>query len=768
MEGDGMLLNFDFGEAPLVSQVKYKGGKWRDRRQAQRSAQKEREGPTAENKEQPEDARTDAVSNSGPGSRKHHGEQEFEEPPAKRQRPDGPKPNPYRTGKLPAGSITISRPGGVTSRLFTSNPEPKTTFDDEEQPQEDIAPSNAPIDTASFASLGISRRLNDFLSSKLELTTPTAIQSKVIPHLLGREDQDAFIKAQTGSGKTLAYLLPILQQIMSITVSNGTRDADGTDSSPEKRIHRDSGIFAVILAPTRELAKQIDTVLSKLLQCAPWVVCTTVTGGERKKSEKGRIRKGANILIGTPGRLSDHLNNTKVLDEQLGTVRWVVLDEGDRLMEMGFEEDLKNIIGKIRKSELRTKSRDGVTLDTLPKRRVTVLCSATLKSNVQKLGEISLEDAVYLTGGSDDQEDVTDKDAFQAPAQLKQSFTVVPAKTRLVTLIALLKSAFARRGSVMKAILFISCADSVNFHFNLLKSPKKGAKGQDGPSSADNISQAVDTVAAAAYITSQACPIVQVCRLHGSLPQPVRTSTLAAFKASKDPAVLITTDISSRGLDVPEVDLVIEYDPAFSVADHVHRIGRTARAGRIGRTVLFLLPGTEEGYIGIMPPTPIPSPQSYESVLQKGLEIPLEFPIETDAKPASEKSYKGKAEALQLHLEQRLLTDKILLDAARTGFRSHIKAYATHVKDERSFFDITELHLGHVAKSFGLREPPAGIGLGVHSGKRKIAVKHSSKGAPNAASAKRDAVEQDAVEMAKRMKQKMGLIMNAASEFNIG
>jgi ATP-dependent RNA helicase DDX31/DBP7 len=753
MADDGMILNFDLGEAPVKTQVKFQGGKWRDRLKAQRDANKD--------------------PNAGPSERinKRRDIGDDGERPPKRPRADAPRPSSYQTGKLPPGSINTGRPrpvnGQVTSRLFSSNPEARTVFDDPDDPkppQEDAEPSNAPLseEAASFHALGCSRKLAETLSGKLALKAPTAIQAKVIPQLI-KEDSDAFVQAQTGSGKTLAYLLPIVQRILAV----------------EGQVRRDSGVFAIVLAPTRELCRQIELVLAKLLP--PWLVSTTVIGGESKHSEKSRLRKGVNILIATPGRLTDHLQNTKVLD--VGTVRWLVLDEGDRLMEMGFESDLREIVGKIREGKLTSSTKNGVSLEALPTRRVTVLCSATMKMDVQKLGDISLEDAVHLAAGDDEVQDGAEQQqvAFSAPAQLKQSYNVVPAKLRLVTLIALLRSTFLRKGSVMKAIVFISCADSVDFHYDLLKKPL----GPDDKR--DSTSHTANTVAPAAYITSPANPDIILHRLHGSLAQPVRTATLNAYTNCKDPCVLITTDISSRGLDVPAVELVIEYDPAFCAADHLHRIGRTARAGRPGKAVLFLQPGTEEGYVDMLSvgnPSP-PRAESYEGILHKGLATHLVFPVDTDAKPIDEesRSFSQRAESLQLHIEQRLLmpTSTVLLDAARKAFRSHIRAYATHVKDERKYFDITELHLGHTAKSYGLREAPSGVGRGMHDGK-KSAMKSAAKGRRKSGAAaggdggrKSNAMEDidtgggvDMAEMERKMRMKMKSVMNAASEFNIG
>lgn len=296
----------------------------------------------------------------------------------------------------------------------------------------------------------------------------------------------------------------------------------------------------------------------------------------------------------------------------------------------------------------------------------------------------------------------------------------------------------------MKTIVFVSCADSVDFLYTLLRDPRVSETPAKSSKDAENIAK---TVSKAAYVTTPASPEVILHRMHGSLSQPTRTATLRSFTASTLPSLLITTDVSSRGLDIPSVDLVIEYDPAFSFADHIHRVGRTARAGRPGDAVLFLLPGTEEGYLELLNTSTPPTAMSYESTIQKGLMSKLELPVETQASVTEGKSYHDKAEALQLHFEQRILNDTKQLELARNGFKSHIRAYATHVREERVHFDIAELHLGHLAKSFGLREAPSGIGSGIDRRAKKAA---ESKPA-------RDVI-----------REKSKLLMNAASEFNIG
>ena len=750
-----MLMNFEMGDAPLGSKELFHGGRWKERLAAKKAARR----PVIRKPEAPSSREIFHERRHETGVEDYIGPSTSDRP-AKRQRvdhnsgrsantaavvsgklpPGSIKINSTRdappqddsrpafvSGKLPPGSIKIGAagqnskkffddsathisaeprnrngPGGkpaqIISSLFSFNPSSKTKL---EEPQEDVEPakpSNAPLteEMATFTALGLSRRLAAHLSTKMEMKAPTGIQKAAIPQMVS-DNSDAFIQAQTGSGKTLAYLLPIVERIMSM-------------SSKDVQVHRDSGLFAIVLAPTRELCKQIAAVLEKILRCAPWIVGTTVIGGESKQSEKARLRKGINILIATPGRLADHLDNTEVL--RVNTVRWLVLDEGDRLMEMGFEDEITAIVKKIERRELVVDKNNGLEVKALPSRRVTVLCSATMKMNVQRLGEISLKDAVHIQADEADAEPAkaetdnteTEDKAFSAPAQLKQAYAIVPAKLRLVTLTAILKHTFARRGSVMKAIVFISCADSVDFHFSLFghtigKSETAGEPAAVFPE-ITKTELTKDTISYGTAFSSNTNPVM-LHRLHGSLAQNIRTATLKSFTESKDPCVLICTDVASRGLDLPNVDYVIEYDPPFSADDHLHRVGRTARAGRDGRALIFLLPGNEEEYV---------------SILASGYRDGKKSLVHNSADDLIRKGFGGvgreweeRATEWQLEVERWSLDSPKYLEMARRGFQSHIRAYATHVAEERPIFNMQTLHLGHLAKAFALRDKPGSI-----------------------------------------------------------
>lgn len=653
------------------------------------------------------------------------------------------------------------------------------------------APTNAPLQDGSvFSTMGLAPTLASHLVNNMNLSTPTSIQQVAVPQLIS-SDSDAFIQAETGSGKTLTYLLPIVHRIFTATLSGD-------------KLHRDSGCFAIILAPTRELGRQIYTVLMQLLShpSLHWLVPILILGGEKKKSEKARIRKGGNILVATPGRLADHISNTASLD--VGFVKWLVLDEGDRLMELGFEETLQQILTALNERAQKGSSKGSSANSGLPDRRITILCSATMKASVQKLGDMSLKDALYLK--SNQKLNATDggTKSFQAPAQLKQAYIVSPAKLRLVTLASILRRAFIRRKEHMKVIVFFSCADSVDFHyetFSKVDDKEQNDTESDTPSDGEQEAEtkAVDDGPEGkkkpkrpSLAAKSAAPLidsaVSLFKLHGSLAQHVRTATLNDFFHEKDGAVLFCTDVASRGLDLPNVDLVVQYDPPYSQEDYIHRIGRTARAGRDGRALLFLLPGCEEGY-----PSQVLGEQHLtrrlaEEVLKKGFgNAPLPGAVKT-VDPSWKKDFmpktsgaKWEQEAIEFHLdiERRILASGEFSNLAKRAFQSHIRAYATHVAAEREIFDIKQLHLGHIAKSFGLRERPTDIKVPAHGKSGMLSgASDNSKGASNKRKigsidingddSQEGQDEEELRRAAQMMRKKMREHMNIASEFNIG
>ncbi|EHA18883.1 hypothetical protein ASPNIDRAFT_49811 [Aspergillus niger ATCC 1015] len=740
MADDGLLLNFAIPDTTVLrpQKTKVKGGTWRDRLSAKKIAAHRTNNPRKEK------SASNGEQNSNPR-------------------------NPNR--------IQVSGPRPFVSSLFSKNPRPRNAVEEKNEAGaevEDAKPTNAPLIDGldTFTNLGLSAPLAAHLLTKLEVKAPTAIQKASITQLL-KEESDAFIQAETGSGKTMAYLLPLVQRIMTISLNQKKREEG-------EQVQRDSGLFAIVLAPTRELCKQIAVVLEGLLRCAHWIVAGTVIGGEKKKSEKARLRKGLNILVATPGRLADHLENTQALD--VSNVRWLVLDEGDRLMELGFEKELAGIIQKLDARQRPSR------IPGIPAKRTTILCSATLKMTVQKLGEISLKDAVHIQADPADEDGEPRKkdedDAFRVPAQLKQSYAIVASKLRLVTLTAFMKRTFMRKGSVMKAIIFVSCADSVDFHFEVF-TRKNGDEEEKKEESEDSDEEDAEekrkklgasahgTIAPATAFSNPSNPVA-LHRLHGSLPQHVRTATLGAFARNREPSVLICTDVASRGLDLPNVDLVVEYDPAFSAEDHLHRIGRTARLGRDGRALIFLMPGCEEGYVDILKKGyrdggKALTRNSADDILKRGFGGNVE---------SQNVDWEEKATEWQLDVERWALENKNYLEMARRAYQSHIRAYATHIANERSMFNIKELHLGHLAKSFALRDRPSKINVpGLRQAQADTKKDFKADRKPVAGKKRKagghdddddDVPRQtDTLTAAQKMRAKMKEHMAGASEFNL-
>ncbi|KAF3932318.1 hypothetical protein ABW19_dt0208217 [Dactylella cylindrospora] len=786
-----ILVNFDVAPvntssfAPAVNGIR--GGRWKDRFKAKKrlqgkQAKGNRSGPNSINVNR--GSRNGFSRSQVPASQGNEGV-------------DTVEPLELRNGNHAKGGKHHDHGPRqelpVISSIFSSNPTPSAKQRaSNTSTTVTAAPTNAPLqDGSAFATMGLTPTLASHLVNKLGLEAPTSIQQTAIPQLIST-DSDAFIQAETGSGKTLTYLLPMVNRIISASLKG-------------ERLHRDSGCFGVILAPTRELGRQIHSVLLQLLShpSLHWLVPILILGGEKKKSEKARIRKGGNIIVATPGRLADHLANTTSLD--VSFVKWLVLDEGDRLMELGFEETLQQILDALNSAQQAKSIHQGSSTQLeLPERRITILCSATMKPSVQKLGDMSLKDALYLKGNQKTGMDGVDKsDGYKAPAQLKQAYIVVAAKLRLVSLASILRRAFVRKKENMKVIVFFSCADSVDFHYEVFCSDGvgeiRGEQDSDSDSGSDSISSEEEEAASAeeekpaqnkrpALVVKSRAPLidsaVSLFKLHGSLTQQVRTATINQFFHEKGAAVLFCTDVASRGLDLPNVDLVVQYDPPYSKEDYIHRIGRTARAGRDGRAILFLLPGCEEDYPNQVLQDDRLTRTLADDVLKKGFgnapapnprqRVSVDQAWKKDFMPKTS-GEKWEQEAIEFHLdvERRVLASNKLADLAKKAFQSHIRAYATHVAAERNVFDIKQLHLGHLAKSFGLRDRPGDIKVparGKSGGSEGVSDRDQKKrkivGLDN-----EDIQEQDEEELLKasqRMRKKMREHMDIAAEFNIG
>ena len=555
-----------------------------------------------------------------------HPQQDVEVRPFKRPRME--KDHTQDTFRPDASS---RHPTQFISSLFSYNP----TISAPAEPsslRKVSKPSNAPVNASTFEGLGLSPLIISHLSTKMSISQPTSIQRAALPSLLKTtESRDAFIQSQTGSGKTLSFLLPIIQDLLPL--------------SSLSYIDRSIGTLAIIIAPTRELAKQISDVLEALLtmrlrppsdnpedsspdlssqRLTRWLVSGLLTGGATRTHEKARLRKGIPILVSTPGRLLDHLQNTAAFN--VGKCRWLVLDEADRLMDLGFEEAVKGILKGLdgrRKlallAEQEGKGTDVAGWDWTERRNV--LCSATIREDVQKLAGVALNHPVVIKAidtaaeHSDPKGPANSYEKFTPPSQLAQRFVVVPLKLRLVTLVALLRTLLTqnteRRREGTKIIVFLSCTDSVDFHWSLLggATMDDNEQGMSDSGTEDEPNEAASGEPRApktsrVKVQSTLLPNTHIYRLHGSLPLQTRLASLKGFSSkpstgvppASHSSILLCTSVASRGLDLPLVRAVIQHDlpTEGGATEYVHRVGRTARVGKGGEAWAIVGPSEEQ------------------------------------------------------------------------------------------------------------------------------------------------------------------------------
>ncbi|EGG15470.1 putative RNA helicase [Cavenderia fasciculata] len=468
-----------------------------------------------------------------------------------------------------------------------------------EQEQEQEEENNNNADNVTAEELGIEgniefEKLPIEEKTKLAIATMgfktmTPIQAKsIVPLLQGRDMLGA---ARTGSGKTLAFLIPAIEVLV------------------KSNFYPRNGTGVIIMSPTRELALQIYGVAAELMAHHSQTH-GIIMGGADKKAEAERLVKGVNLLVATPGRLLDHLQNTRGF--VVKNLKCLVIDEADRMLEVGFEEEMHQIV------------------KLLPKERQTMLFSATQSNKVDAIARVSFRsDPVYV--GVDDDRQVSTVEG------LEQGYVVCPSEKRFLLLYTFLKKNLNK-----KVIVFFSSCNSVKFHAELLN-----------------------------YID------IPVLAFHGKQKQTLRTNTFYEF-VNAQKGILLCTDVAARGVDIPSVDWIIQYDPPDDPKEYIHRVGRTARGtGKKGRALMFLLP-QELGFLKYL----------------KLAKVPLneyEFP-------------QKKVSNVQEQLEKLISHNFYLHNSARDAYRSYILSYASHsLKD---IFDVNSLQLGHVSIAFGFQNPP--------------------------------------------------------------
>jgi len=481
-------------------------------------------------------------------------------------------------------------------------------LDDENSQQNDPAaelPGNKAelagiLSDKSFASLKghvCDKTLNGV--TDMGFTHMTDIQAQTIPTLL--EGRDLVGNAKTGSGKTLAFLIPAVELIYRL-----------------KFLPR-NGTGVVIISPTRELSMQTFGVLRELLKHHDHTY-GLVMGGANRATEMQKLEKGINILVATPGRLLDHLQNTK--NFLFKNLQCLIIDEADRILDVGFEEELKRIV------------------KLLPKKRQTMLFSATATKKTEDLVKLALKKEP-ISIGLDEQLN----NSMATVSGLEQGYVICPSDKRLLLLFTFLK-----KNRKKKVMVFFSSCMSVKYHNELFN-----------------------------YID------LSVMCIHGKQKQTKRTSTFFQF-CNADSGILLCTDVAARGLDIPDVDWIVQFDPPDDPREYIHRVGRTARGeGGKGHALLILRP-EELGFLRYL----------------REAKVPLnEFEFSW-----------SKVSDIQPQLEKLISKNYFLNLSAKEAFKGYARAYESH--SLKQIFNVQTLDLKAVGKSFGFLSPPhIDFGVGV-------------------------------------------------------
>ncbi|KAK5233312.1 ATP-dependent RNA helicase [Exophiala xenobiotica] len=471
----------------------------------------------------------------------------------------------------------------------------------------DTVPSLPGTETTpqKFSDLSLSERTMKALAD-MSFTAMTEIQQRGIPPLLA--GRDVLGAAKTGSGKTLAFLIPAIEMLHAL------------------RFKPRNGTGVIVVSPTRELALQIFGVARDLMAHHSQTFGITI-GGANRSAEADKLTKGVNLLIATPGRLLDHLQNTQGFIYK--NVKALVIDEADRILEVGFEDEMRQIVKILPKEQ-----------------RQTMLFSATQTTKVEDLARISLRPGpLYIN--------VDHKKEHSTVEGLEQGYVICESDKRFLLLFSFLK-----RNLKKKVIVFMSSCNCVKYHAELLN-----------------------------YID------LPVLELHGNLKQQKRTNTFFEFCNAKS-GTMVCTDVAARGLDIPAVDWIVQFDPPDDPRDYIHRVGRTARGSNgKGRSLMFLQP-SEVGFLSQLKEARVPV-------------VEFDFPAK-------------KLLNIQSQLEKLISQNYYLNKSAKDGYRSYLQAYASH--SLRSVFDVNKLDLVKVAKSFGFSTPPRvdiQLGASMHRDKKQ-------------------------------------------------
>lgn len=451
----------------------------------------------------------------------------------------------------------------------------------------------------------------------------TPVQASTIPMFAG--NKDVVVDSVTGSGKTLAFVIPILEKIIK---ENALQDC--------KKGH----FHSLIILPTRELAKQIQSVINSFLEHYDSnKIKTQVLVGTNEHT----IREDVNmfleerplILVGTPGRILEFVQSPYVKTQSCSTL---VLDEADRLLDISFVKDVEKI------------------LNLLPKQRRTGLFSATIDSAGSNIFKTGLRNPVKIK--------VNSTNSQAAPSSLKLNYCVIEPQYKLQQLLHILN-----KFKFKKCIVYFPTCISVTYFYSFIQYLQKTKFKVNNIINED----------------------LQIFSLHGKLQTTSRIKTLQSFTDALNDAVLFTTDVAARGIDIPNVDLVIQLDPPNDTDLFLHRCGRTGRANRIGKALTFINKGREEDFIPFMEVKKVYLEED-SSMLNNEL-------------TNHESSERGIVEDKFYELFKKwILQDRSRFDHAIKSYVAFIRYYSNH--SASSIFRLQSFDYIGTAKMYGLLRLP--------------------------------------------------------------
>ncbi|WOL09303.1 DEAD-box ATP-dependent RNA helicase 31 [Canna indica] len=360
----------------------------------------------------------------------------------------------------------------------------------------------------------------------------TLVQEATLPIIL--KGKDVLAKAKTGTGKTVAFLLPAIELVSKLP--------------PVEHDQRRQPINVLVVCPTRELADQAAVEANNLVKYHPSIGVQVVMGGTRLALEQKRMQTNAcQILVATPGRLRDHIENTPGFATRLMGVKVLVLDEADRLLDMGFRKDIEKIVAAV------------------PKQRQTLLFSATVPDEVRQICYIAMKrDLEFIN--------TVEEGSEETNAQVKQMHLIAPLEKQFSILYAILTEHISENVDY-KVIVFCTTAMMTRLVAELLSELK-----------------------------------LNVREIHSRKPQTYRTRVSKEFKESKG-LILVSSDVSARGVDYPNVTFVIQLGVPADREQYIHRLGRTGRKGNEGTGILMLAPW-EDFFLSSIKDLPITKAES--------------------------------------------------------------------------------------------------------------------------------------------------------------